>query len=156
MKLEKMWFLSVFILLLACNESKKASNEKPLDKSNSKEAESTRVAPELEGIYILQKFNKETIKNTTSYKSPTIEIELSEGKVRGNGGCNKYSGNIGFLEEKQIKIDQVSTTEVACPQSDLEGRYLQAITGGILTYKMNGNEVIFYNDKTTMVFEKAK
>lgn len=166
MKFKHLWFLSFFLLFLGCKDSGKVSDEKlkpstDMKTSNSTETfvyksmELTGAATELQGIWILQTFNKETIKNTSSYINPTIEINPKEGKVLGNAGCNKYSGKIIFMKEKQIGIEQLETTKVPCPGSDLEEQYLAAITKKALTYVIKDKQLIFYNEETTLVFEKS-
>lgn len=84
-----------------------------------------------------------------------MEIAPSKEEVTGNSGCNKYRGSIRFVEGKQISIDIVETTKAPCPRSNLEGKYLKAIMGENLTYEINGNKMILYNDNTTLLFEKA-
>ncbi|HET7361719.1 MAG TPA: META domain-containing protein [Salinimicrobium sp.] len=161
MKFKYLWCLSLFLLLFACNDSKKASVETaPVPSisektANSEMMDTTIVPSELEGIWVLNKLNKETIKNKTSAKNPTLHINPSEGTVMGNGGCNRYDGKIHFMEEKQIKIDPVKTTKMACGKLELEIKYFEALTGGTLTYIIEDKKLTLYRDGTTMILEKA-
>lgn len=113
------------------------------------------VAPELEGNWILEKLNDGIVKNTSSYKTPTIEIEPSEGKLLGNSGCNKYWGVIEQPEGNEVDIFLLKKTNLPCPEADLEEEYLEALTGEVLKFEITNEKLMLFNDEATLVFEKA-
>lgn len=114
------------------------------------------VPAELVGRWILNKINKTVVQNNSSYKNPTMEINASEGKVIGNGGCNRYSGSIKSLGENKISISKVMSTKMACPGMDMEMKYFEALTAKSLTYKLSDSKLIFYNNENTLVFEEVE
>lgn len=113
------------------------------------------VEPELEGNWILEKLNERIIKNTSSYKTPTIEIEPSSGRLLGNSGCNKYWGGIKQLGGNQVDVFLIEKTKLSCPEADLEVEYLEALTAAILNYKISEEKLLLFNDEVTLIFEKA-
>ena len=123
--------------------------------ANSGTRERNVVEPELEGNWILEKINEKIVKNTSSYKTPTIEIEPSSGNVLGNGGCNKYWGGIEQLEENEVKIFLIGKTRLSCPEADLEEEYLEALTGAALIFNLTEDKLLLFNDEVTLIFEKA-
>lgn len=108
----------------------------------------------LEGAWALNKINQETVKNDSSYKNPTMEINVSEGEISGNGGCNGYSGKIKSIGADELSISRVISTKMACPGMTLETRYFKALTGESLQYKFDNNKLILFNKETTLVFGK--
>lgn len=68
----------------------------------------------LNDIWALQRIRNQVIdpKELTN-GVPTIEFQLSEGKVFGFGGCNRFFGNIQ-LEESKISFHRVGATGMAC------------------------------------------
>ncbi|WP_437922315.1 META domain-containing protein [Sphingobacterium sp. LRF_L2] len=46
-------------------------------------------------------------------KKPTINFDLDEGRVNGNGGCNNYNGSVEINETK-IKFGPLMSTKMAC------------------------------------------
>lgn len=157
MKFKYLWIFSCFILLLACNDSKKNVEEKntPVQESKStKDSEISGTTTILEGTWMLKTFNKETIETTDAYKIPTLEIE--EGKIVGNAGCNKYSGKIEVKGDK-VKIEAEKDSKLDCPERALEDDFLKGINAKDLRFKMQDeNQLIFYTDDLTMMFEESR
>lgn len=118
--------------------------------------QASKVPAELAGTWVLNKINETTVKNDSSYKNPTMEIDASEGKIGGNGGCNQYAGSIKSLGGNEISISKVMSTEMACPGTNMEMQYFKALTDDALTYKLDDAKLILYNNENTLVFEKVE
>lgn len=58
----------------------------------------------------------------------TLEFPAEEGKVAGNGSCNRFFGSVD-LTGATIKFGQMGSTRMACPEpiAGQETRYLKAL-----------------------------
>jgi heat shock protein HslJ len=164
MKFKHLWVLSFLILLLACNDKKRNSEEEATpastvekEGSNSESEKITGATAVLDGTWMLTTFNKETIETTDAYKIPTLKIAADEGEVIGNAGCNEYSGTIEVKGDKKVNIQAERVSELDCPESSLEDDFLKAINAEGLAYKIQDEtQLIFYTDNITMMFEKSR
>ena len=86
---------------------------------------------------------------------PTLELKPSEGKVFGDGGCNRFSGSIK-IEENKISFSPLISTKMACPQLDLESRYLQLLSGNSLNYRQSKGILYLGEGENMLVFEKVE
>lgn len=91
----------------------------------------------------------------TSYgiedKVPTINFE-TDGKIKGNGGCNNYFGNFS-LDGRTLSFSDIGSTRMACEETmDLEGAFLKVLEnelralfseGQLLLSADGGNQMIF-------------
>lgn len=169
MKIKHLWIFSFLFLLLACKENKKNAENKTTQDSTSEEvtessenaekskASETGALTVLDGIWMLETFNKETIETTDAYKIPTLEIKAAEGKIIGNAGCNEYKGEIAVRNESEIDIKAEKVSKLECPETSLEEEFLSAIKTNGLRYKMQDKEdqLIFFTDEVTMMFKRS-
>lgn len=162
MKFRLILLFSLLLLIFSCNEGKKYSVVEPEAEEEIVESETSRdikeaIAPtELDGIWILTKLDTTIIKNKTSAKNPTLHINISKGTILGNSGCNSYEGKIKFLNEKSLKFQPESLTDISCENSEVEMNFLESLSEENLDYIIKEEELTLYSQGTTMVFEKAK
>lgn len=69
---------------------------------------------------------------------PFIVLDLEQNSITGNAGCNNIMGQIviNTAVEHSLSFPNVASTRMACPQLDLEGKVLQAISK-VVTYKLS-------------------
>ncbi|MDW7691098.1 META domain-containing protein [Flammeovirgaceae bacterium SG7u.132] len=53
-------------------------------------------------------------------------MEFKEDKVNGYGGCNKFFGGYS-LDGTSLDFGMLGSTKMACPTSDLEGKFMKAL-----------------------------
>jgi len=70
-------------------------------------------------------------------------LELSEGTVTGNGGCNTLNGT-ATVGEDTITFGPLATTRLTCPDQSLEHEVL-AVLSGEVAYEVDGNRVTLSN-----------
>lgn len=164
MKIKHLWIFSFFLLLLSCKENKNNAaqdntSEEVTESSENMERSKTSetgALTVLDGTWMLETFNKETIETTDAYKIPTLEIKADEGKIIGNAGCNEYKGEIAVRNESEIDIKAEKISNLECPESSLEEEFLNAIKANDLVYKMQDkDQLIFFTDKVTMMFKRS-
>ena len=79
----------------------------------------------IEGEWNITDVNGSAVK---AHPGPYIGFNTQENRVYGNSGCNKISGSFDFKGKKgQIKLGQMLSTMMACPDMKLEQSILQAL-----------------------------
>jgi heat shock protein HslJ len=75
-----------------------------------------------------------------------VIFKFQGNKVRGNGGCNSFSGEFELGEGNRITISKLAVTQMACPALDTETEFLKAL-GTADNYVLRGD---------TLTLNKAK
>ncbi len=73
----------------------------------------------------LTKLDAETISTPTNGKE--IYIQLNKGKIDGFSGCNKIGGKYK-INDNNLKITDIISTKMACPEMKLENTFTQALS----------------------------
>lgn len=79
-----------------------------------------------------------------------IVVDVDEGKLHGNTGCNIMNGefDVDMEHPNSISFSAIATTRMACP--DQQGQYETALVVALeevtTARPVSGNEVILYND----------
>lgn len=130
--------LSLSLILMGCL-SKKTSYE---------------VNQRLHDIWIAKRINGNSI--TESNYRPTLEINLTEGKIYGSDGCNNYQGNITNTTESAITFGSLASTRKMCQNMTNPNAYNNAMKK-VESYKLEGLELTLFNaeDQEILVFLKG-
>lgn len=77
----------------------------------------------LQNSWELTKFKGKDVNSDNS-----IYLEFSEdGRVSGNVGCNRLTGNYSIENTQNIQFSELATTRKACPDMDIESDVLEAL-----------------------------
>ncbi len=77
-------------------------------------------------------------------KTPTLNIE--NGKITGNGGCNNYFGNLTADEATgSFSAGSIGATKMACPNMDAEQAFFGMLPKAN-KYRVSGNSLELYKD----------
>ncbi len=79
-----------------------------------------------------------------NHSSAFIFFSAENNRVHGNSGCNNFSGIFELKEGNQIRLSQMASTRMACPDMDTEQAFLSVlgmadnytISGGTLSLNM--------------------
>ncbi|WP_431242331.1 META domain-containing protein [Flavobacterium sp. P21] len=109
----------------------------------------------LHDIWVLEELNGYKVFATDFQKEmPRIEINSSENRFSGYGGCNAISGSI-FYEKDLLRFTKVISTLMACPQGNKEGEFTKALQS-TTTYSIGNNQLILSNPSGKLaVFKKV-
>lgn len=109
----------------------------------------------LHDIWVLEELNGYKVFATDFQKEmPRIEINSSENRFSGYGGCNAISGSI-FYEKDLLRFTKVISTLMACPQGNKEGELLKALQS-TTTYSIGNNQLTLSNPSgKLLVFKKV-
>jgi len=141
----------IFIIALAlgaiaCNDNSKQDNNSETVVVGEK-AEIHPSTPELYGKeWILLELNgKAVLLDTTFPKQPYL-IFQQENRVSGNLGCNSFGGNIEVQSNNRIKISEIASTQMACPNLEVEQTFLETLQNA-KSFAVEGNTLMLSNDK---------
>ncbi|MDQ6529861.1 META domain-containing protein [Flavobacterium sp. LHD-85] len=109
----------------------------------------------LHDIWVLEELNGYKVFATDFQKEmPRIEINSSENRFSGYGGCNAISGSI-FYEKDLLRFSKVLSTLMACPSGNKESEFTKALQS-TTTYSIGNNQLILSNPSGKLaVFKKV-
>jgi heat shock protein HslJ/uncharacterized membrane protein len=106
-------------------------------------------------IWVLEELNGKKITTTDFQRElPRIEINATENRFSGFGGCNHISGSI-FYEKDLLRFTQVISTLMACAPANKEDEFVQALQS-TTTYAVGNNKLTLSNPSgKLLVFKKV-
>lgn len=136
--------------------------ENQLVKLNS---DGKRAKGKLSEMYILKKqddslFGKKFVLSTLNDKSIDsgevfITFDEEENRFYGKGGCNLMNGNFLLKGENKLSLSQVIYTKMACHNVEYEMQFFMML-GKVNAYELNGDTLIFKDEKTVLAVFKAE
>ena len=86
---------------------------------------------------------------------PTLVVE--SGKISGNGGCNRYFGNLNVdTASGSFTTSNIGSTKMACDNMGTEQTYFSAL-GQANKYVVSNNVLELYKDKLLLLkFNRTK
>lgn len=109
----------------------------------------------LHDIWVLEELNGYKIFATDFQKEfPRLEINSTENRFSGFGGCNSITGQI-FYEKDVLRFTKVISTLMACAPGNKEGEFLKALQS-TTTYSIGNNQLTLSNPSGKLaVFKKV-
>lgn len=109
----------------------------------------------LHDIWVLEELNGFKVFVTDFQKElPRIEINSSENKFMGYGGCNAISGSI-FYEKDLLRFSKVISTMMACAPGNKESEFIKALQS-TTTYSIENLRLTLSNPSgKLLVFRKV-
>lgn len=109
----------------------------------------------LHDIWVLEELNGFKVFVTDFQRElPRIEINSSENKFMGYGGCNAISGSI-FYEKDLLRFSKVISTLIACAPGNKEGEFTKALQS-TTNYSIENNRLTLSNPSAKLlVFKKV-
>jgi heat shock protein HslJ len=106
----------------------------------------------LNNKWMLIELNEEQIDSPTL---PTMELNIIDNKVSGNGGCNNYHGGARVKGKKLLFDENMISTRMMCGNSAMEDAFFKLLTGGKFNYKISNNRLtLIKKGDPVMVFRK--
>lgn len=111
--------------------------------------------PRLHGKWIIVKADTLVIsKDQFASKQPELNIDIYEGKVSGNDGCNLFNGGLQ-CRENEIIFGMMAGTMMACPNMDVSTVITRSFIDKKLGYKFENQLIFFEGDKKVMILERG-
>lgn len=61
-------------------------------------------------------------------KPAFIQFDKESGKVSGTSSCNNFFGPYELLEGNRIKLGDIASTMMACPEGTIEGKFFEMLS----------------------------
>ena len=99
----------------------------------------------LNGTWRVAKINNEPVDNP----DVKLVIDVDEGKVHGNTGCNIFNGafETDMEHPNSISFSSIALTRMMCPDIKYENVYMVALEEAASANPVSSNEVVLYNDQ---------
>ncbi len=81
---------------------------------------------QLHDIWALQSMKQKELPQGVKGR-PYLEFHVKDYKLLGNGGCNQLFGNIAFEGKKGLRISNLGSTKMACPEMNMESEFMQLL-----------------------------
>ncbi len=109
----------------------------------------------LVGKWLLEKIGNTAILPIEYNKIPEFNIDIVEGTVSGNDGCNSIKGKIE-VQGKRIQFYQLLSTKMGCNKKSIEKIISAQIKEKIVSYYFKDGKLFLYlTDDSLLVFKKV-
>lgn len=106
----------------------------------------------LNGLWKLDKIDEMDVSSSPI----TLSINLTESRISGHAGCNRYFGTIGQVTQNTIGFNEVGSTKMACPDMSLEDRFLKFLTRSDIQWAMDENgQLVLGSESGQFVFSRT-
>ena len=106
-------------------------------------------APSLEGRWDLKSYGSDGAQTPVLPDAPVFVVFASDGRISGSGGCNRYFGGWGFVEDEPnaLRVWRTGSTKMACPVPVMtqEHRFLEELSR-VSGYSTDGQELRLFHD----------
>lgn len=135
---------------VACGGTAQRQEPYPVDTSAKTQT------PDLEKHWQLQRFGDTNEALWPAGAAPTLHLQ--QGRIDGNGGCNRFFGSYR-LQGKQIHIDLAGSTMMACADNrlmELEQHYFERL-GQTASYRLEGEtlQLLDAQQKRLLIFTQS-
>lgn len=99
----------------------------------------------LNGTWRVTKINDQAV-NIDGLK---MVLDVDEGKVHGDTGCNVFNGalDVNMEHPNSISFSAIALTRMMCPDIQYETEFMVALEEVASAHEVSNNEVVFYSDQ---------
>jgi len=117
-------------------------------------SEGTEAKVLLNDIWVAETVDGTSVQNTSH--PPRLEIHTAEMEVMGEDGCNRFTGKINKLTNKDLVFAPLASTKKACPDMTIPDKFNKAMAQ-VKYYKITGLNLTLLNDeeKVLVVLKKS-
>lgn len=109
----------------------------------------------LQGKWLLEKIGNSPIVATAYNKIPEMNFDIVNGTVKGNDGCNSFSGKIE-VQGKRIQFSALAGTKMGCNKKSIQNIISAQINEQIVSYYFKDEKLYLYLlDDNILVFKKS-
>ena len=108
---------------------------------------------QLQGEWTLQTLRG--VAPAASIPLPSLQIDLKENRISGNGGCNNYFASIEHYSSTALSFSAIGATRMLCLSDNIENAYFQTLQE-VATYKIQENSLWLLNEQGVEVVKMIK
>jgi hypothetical protein len=96
----------------------------------------------LQGEWTLQTLRG--VAPVASIPLPSLQIDLKENRISGNGGCNNYFASIEHCSPTALSFSGIGATRMLCLSENIESAYFKALQE-VVSYKIQENTLLLFD-----------
>lgn len=110
------------------------------------------VTHELEGSrWVLVRLGDQPFVPQEGKPEPYIVLQASTKEVAGHGGCNRLSGGYA-IDGEALDFKELTTTRMACPESEAEAAFLNALES-VVRWTLMDNQLVLLDKSNVPVLQ---
>lgn len=110
------------------------------------------VTHELEGSrWVLVQLGDESVIVGQGRPEPYIVLQAATKEIAGHTGCNRLNGGYR-IDGDALRISEVTTTRMACPDGDLEHRFLNALES-VARWRLQGDRLVLLDAENAALMQ---
>ncbi|TVR75703.1 MAG: META domain-containing protein [Marinilabiliales bacterium] len=110
----------------------------------------------LNDIWVLEKIDGEAVDIPESRQKPTMEVDLAGMTISGYGGCNRYHGKAGLVNNTLVTGNIMSTKMACLDTQEVENRFLKTISSQTLEFEIDEEGLRMTDGETELFFTRAE
>lgn len=108
----------------------------------------------LSNKWLLEKIGDKLINSAEYNRVPVFQIDIAQGRITGNDGCNSISGKIE-VQGNRIKFYPIAQTEIGCMKKNISKIISEQISDNLVDYYFkNGKLYLYLPDDSLLIFKK--
>ena len=96
----------------------------------------------LQGEWTLQTLRG--VAPVASIPLPSLQIDLKENRISGNGGCNNYFASIEHYSSTTLSFSAIGATRILCLSENIESAYFRALQE-VVAYRIQENTLLLFD-----------
>lgn len=142
--------IALALAVASCN------NTRPVSEQATDEQSAEPTATLYDTHWELTELEGTTISvDSTFNKTPFIMFTEQDSRVQGNAGCNGFGGLLEVEGQEGIKISEIAATQMACPNLELEQRFIEALRNAN-SYTITGDTLLLGSAQTNPLAKLVK
>lgn len=114
---------------------------------------SPKLAPDSNWGYqrwVLIELKEVPVQQSGGARDAFIEFFPAEKRFTGNGGCNRINGNYVIEKRSEIRLTDISSTKMACPDLAFENTFLETL-GKVNRFEISDNSMLLKDDNKVLL-----
>jgi heat shock protein HslJ len=114
---------------------------------------SPKLAPDSNWGYqrwVLIELKEVPVQQSGGARDAFIEFFPAEKRFTGNGGCNRINGNYVIEKRSEIRLTDISSTKMACPDLAFENTFLETL-GKVNRFEISDNNMLLKDDNKVLL-----
>ena len=147
--------LASLVFITSCGTAKQQAESKSNAKSTTVEtSEKNKADQRLHDLWAITQIGEKVFKEEDFPKEmPMFELNLTEGKVSGTDGCNRFRGSIQATADS-LTFGNLISTQMACPNMDMSGIIGKSLSANTFSYKISKGKLLLSQDESVVVIAK--
>jgi len=144
--------LSLFFSCATQDKAKEKTNKPEEVKTGFAKAEYKETVLSKNDMWGLLSIDSKKIDVKDGSSRPILDLRVVDMKIKGNDGCNQFSGSIDIFDKSNIKFGPVMGTRMACPNMGMTDLFNQNLSK-VTKYRREGSRLFLYDDNSKELME---